>query len=393
MGIESKESIFKKIGILIPPYLKIGGKIKAAPEDFIVREVINGKILNEKANLFSLFLNKLLLSCSRKKRFLWFTLVKRDIGTLEVAGLLQKRGIKKVWFCGLKDKKAVVAQKLCIYSKDKNKLFKIKSKKFFFKDFEYKDKRVRLGSNDGNYFIIRIRDVSALEQADKIDQIKDRIPNFFGPQRFGSIKLNNHLIGKAIIKREWERACFEILRSGVRGIDEKLRKKWGDWSGIREIIPKFRRGAPEWLLINNLCSGSSFEDAVLQLPKEFLRLWIDAYQSYLFNLTLSEIIKRNIEAKRVPLVAYNLKLEKWGEIGKIISQIMKRESLSLLDLKIRKKLRPKVRLRKVYMGIEDLKIKREKRDLILEFFLERGSYATVFLYFVGVPPEHLAYNF
>ena len=73
-------------------------------------------------------------------------------------------------------------------------------------------KRIELGNHKGNKFEIIIRDIDLdKNEIEKriisvFKEMEKGIPNLFGPQRFGDIRPTSHLIGKEILKGNFEKA-------------------------------------------------------------------------------------------------------------------------------------------------------------------------------------------
>jgi tRNA pseudouridine13 synthase len=151
--------------------------------------------------------------------------------------------------------------------------------------------------------------------------------------------------------------------------------------------------------------SGDFIGAFHRLPKKLCQLFVQAYQSYLFNRFLSENIRRgflqespadytdkltvdNREYPALPLVGYQQALSK-GKQGEIEKNILEDEEVQLSSFKI--PLMPEIssrgKLRTAVTPVKDLKmdasvgdeVNRDKRKESLGFALMKGSYATVLL--------------
>ena len=163
-------------------------KIKAIPEDFIVKEISSA---NTKENGF----------------YAYFLLKKTNYSTVMALEVLSRKlniSLKNLGFAGNKDKNAVTEQKISIFKGNKN-IENIKFKNIELKYLGNGKKPISLGDLEGNEFSITIRnlDNKDIKKIKCYERKEANVPNLFGPQRFST---NNHLIGKAIIKKEFKQA-------------------------------------------------------------------------------------------------------------------------------------------------------------------------------------------
>ncbi|ADC66219.1 tRNA pseudouridine synthase D TruD [Ferroglobus placidus DSM 10642] len=395
----------------------IGGRIKESAEDFYVEEIIDLEKFEEKEG-------KNLLIKVRKKN--WETLNFARVLS-NVLGISQKR----VGYSGTKDKNAVSVQYFMIYNADERIAEKLKSVKLKDAEIEvvcFTSKNLELGDLIGNFFRVRVSDAENGERVEKItEELKEKgIPNFFGIQRFGSLRLITHEVGKLIIQRKYEDAFwvyvakpFEGEREEVRRIREILWNERDAKFGLREL-PKYLRY--ERLLLQKLREGKSELEALLSLPKNLKLMFIHAYQSYLFNRLLSERIREYGNLKEIerddfvdfvnfrkgykvysedfsiltefnsprvsflkergyavlalPLPGYETKLIGWS--GEKLKEILEEEEI---DLESFKSEYPEFSS-KGSLRVADIPFDFEKffySDGVFEFFLPKGCYATVFL--------------
>ena len=113
---------------------------------------------------------------------------------------------------------------------------------------------LRLGDLGGNRFEIRYEG--------QVKEPPTKIPNFFGPQRFGRER-KNPAIGKALILNRFEDAVEMLAgalpRRYVARVQEYLNKQPRDWAG-----------------------------ALSRIPRNLLLLFVHSYQALLFNWYLAE---------------------------------------------------------------------------------------------------------
>ena len=395
----------------------IGGRIKESAEDFYVEEIIDLEKFKEKEG------RNLLIRVKKKN---WETLNFARVLS-NVLGISQKR----VGYSGTKDKNAVSVQYFIIYNADEKIAEKLRELRLKDAEIEvvcFTSKNLELGDLVGNFFRVKVSDAENGERVEKItEELKEKgIPNFFGIQRFGSLRLITHEVGKLIIQRKYEEAFwvyvakpFEGEREDVRKIREILWKERDAKFGLREL-PKYLRY--ERLLLQKLREGKNELEALLSLPKNLKLMFIHAYQSYLFNRLLSERIREFGNLKEIerddfvdfvnfrkgykvysedfsiltdfnsprisflkekgyailalPLPGYETKLVGWS--GEKLKEILEEEGI---DLESFKSPYPEFSS-KGSLRVAEIPFEFERfsySEGVFEFFLPKGCYATVFL--------------
>jgi len=282
------------------------------PEDFIVKEIINPKFL---------------LRYKRENKieemsgpYSLFLLKKKNLTTEQAISKISKIfSLRDFGYAGLKDRFAVTYQYVTV----KGKIGEYSDENIEISDIRKINRPIAVGDLIGNEFIITLHDCKLNKINENVYAIAQGIPNYFGPQRFGKNK-NNHVFGKLILQGIDKQQLYD------RRIDKKLAK-----------------------------------------------FFIHAYQSYIFNETVNEYIRKNKKPyfKYIPVVGYNTKLGN-SKIDKIIKKILKKEKINIKDFK-----RDELRIccngskRKMFIRTKiDYKI--YGNDVILRFFLPKGSYAT-----------------
>ena len=372
----------------------LGGIIKKVPEDFVVEEIDkHGKLWKVKYPFYSRILD---LIPRRRKEYLHLTLVKRNLDTIRAVQLISKSlGIsrKRIKFAGNKDKRAVTSQRISIFNVSIKEVRKVKVKGIKLKDFRYSSEEIKIGDLWGNRFTVRITDIPFEKEVirERVEEFKreiaNGIANFFGIQRFGEKRTINHLIGKRIILGDFEGA-LKILLSEVSEKESErsreartyLMENWRDWKGALRIFPK-------WLYIERSVLDhlakypNDLIGALRKIPKGIRLIFVNAYQSYIFNLTLSELIRRGFRRNvKVPLVGYETKLE--GEIGEIITEVLREEGVSLEDFIVRSmpEMSSKGSQRDYLFYPKDFRIlKLKDHEIVIQFILRKSCYATVLL--------------
>jgi len=372
---------------------KIGGRIKTFPEDFIVEEMgLNGKVYTIGYNLIEAITDVL---PKTKKEHVHLTLVKRSYTTERAISQLShalRISRTRIGFAGTKDKKAITSQRISIWNVDMEKVKMINLKDLRLKNFSYSDKRISLGDLTGNKFTITVREIKNPESFRDILttfqlKIEKGIPNFFGPQRFGIQRTTNHLIGKQLLLGNFEGAAMIFLTSAgdeneeARSAREFAAKNWGNWNEILKIWP--RTLGLEAAVINYLVKyPKDYANAIRKLPKNIRRMFVHAFQSFVFNKTLSELIENQMEVpKQLYIIGYDTKLE--GNAGEIIKKILKEEQINLDEFRLKRM--PEISepgmLRDALVFPKGFKIIDVKDNIAkVEFTLDKGSYATVVLF-------------
>ena len=148
-----------------------------------------------------------LYSWSGEGEHLVLKIRKRELTTWEMIAIVSKiLGVPRrdIGFAGLKDKHGMTMQFISIprkFEKEFSKLDNEKSLKILEK--HYHKNKIKLGHLKGNKFFIRLKKVNPATATIISEAVKNidkfGIPNFFGYQRFG-IDKKNYLIGKEIIE-------------------------------------------------------------------------------------------------------------------------------------------------------------------------------------------------
>lgn len=149
------------------------------------------------------------------------------------------------------------------------------------------------------------------------------IPNYFGHQRFGSLRPITHEVGLRILDRDWEGAVMTYLAatSAREPADTRRVREYiadtRNWEGTLDRLPgKLHH---ERRLVERLATGSTadYRDALGAFPRSLRRLFIHAAQSYIFNRIISERFERGlspIEAVPGDAVCFTTETENLGRV-------------------------------------------------------------------------------
>jgi tRNA pseudouridine13 synthase len=383
--------VMEKYGIKGFVKEQLSGRIKTYPEDFIVEEIAqDGKQYTISYGFLEAITDML---PKKRNEYLHATLVKRNYTTERaIARLSDALRISRTRFryAGTKDKRALTAQRISIWNTDIKKVKALKFRDLFLKNFSYSNERMNLGNLQGNRFTITIRDIP---DATKIpatlysfsERIKNGIPNHFGPQRFGVQRQVNHLIGKQLLLGNFEGAALILLTvAGDENPEAKearqfAARNWGDWNGILKELP--RTLGVEAAVVNYLVQyPNDYANAMRKIPKNLRRMFIHAFQSLVFNRTVSELAETGALPEKLPLIGYETRLE--GPAGKVISNILKTEQIRLDDFRLKRmpEISESGSERASMVFPKDFKVLKIKNNTLkLRFTLDKGSYATVVL--------------
>ncbi|MCW3985206.1 MAG: tRNA pseudouridine(13) synthase TruD [Candidatus Bathyarchaeota archaeon] len=316
-------TIEKQLGIetFVTKTRGIGGVIRQMPEDFMVEEVL---VDGSKAELKP----KLRGQVTGEGRYLICLLVKRDWDTLLAARKIAKQlGIseRRVRIAGIKDKKALTAQHISIENINLRQLRRIRVDDIHVYPLRYSPNMIFPHMSFGNTFHISVRNIShsnAVLQERMSDMVNELrvlggIPNFFGHQRFGTIRPITHLVGKALARDDLERAALLFLAKSSpyeHPQSREARQRLQETRDFKEVINVF----PRWLLYERLMLAhlvkhpKNFVGAFRRLPRRLCRLFLQAYQSYIFNRFLSQRLLRKIPINEPQLGDYVVKTDSHG---------------------------------------------------------------------------------
>ncbi len=205
---------------------------------------------------------------------------------------------KRFGWAGTKDKKAVTSQRISIMNLDESVLSRINLPDLKIKVLGRTNRAVGLGDLLGNRFRITIRDVSCPDPAARLAAITSEIekhsgvPNYFGIQRFGDSRPVTHKVGEALVRGNIEEAAFIYLALPFSGELERTRaarERLWDTRDISAALKEF----PEYLyfelaMLNFLVEHpDDYVHSFDVLSVNLRRLFVHAYQSYIFNRILS----------------------------------------------------------------------------------------------------------
>ncbi len=264
----------------------IGGRIKTTPEDFIVEEQPRLPPPGD---------GKQVIARVTAERWETNDLVEHIASQLGIpAGY--------IGFAGMKDKQAITSQYMS-FPVSLPRVTRVDLPRVTVEVLYRARKPVYRGQLAGNHFHVTIRDVSGSEeQAQAIHrQILSTggFPNFFGVQRYGILRPITHLVGRCIVAGDFERAVLTYAANPLPGEDDVCRRarQWlqetRDFAAALERYPA-RLNFERRMIAHLAEHPGDWAGALRQLPEGLLRLFVHAYQSWLFNRMLSERMRRGL---------------------------------------------------------------------------------------------------
>jgi tRNA pseudouridine13 synthase len=398
----------------------IGGKLRKTPEDFQVDEISilppadpEGKFVIAKVWHRNWEANRL---------------VRRLGSNLRI-------GRAKVGFAGTKDGRSVSTQ-LMSFNAPIEAVQSLAIPDIEIRDAYRARRMISIGDLVGNRFKIGVADIDAGVDAKAIcDSVKAKLdsiggfPNFFGIQRFGSVRPITHLIGKDLIRGDFEGA---VMRYVANPMDEEGSEANDARRALQETrdFERAFREFPMKLSFERTMIGhikdhpADYVGALRLLPYNLLMMFVHAYQSFLFNRILSERIRKGMSLREpevgdlvLPLSKTNVpdhdnsilvsidNLEKAtrnakegkafvsgllygtesvfadGRMGEIERKIVEAEEISKLDFQIvgLREASSKGSRREILSSYKDLAINVGEGEATFQFTLTKGCYATTLL--------------
>ena len=216
----------------------------------------------------------------------FFAIRKQNLSTLAaIHRISQALGVdtRKFGYAGLKDKNAITTQVLSVEGVAPEHVLRIEAPDIEVLWAARHGHKLRVGHLHGNRFEITGRELPH-EMLPRVKSAMERlaargVPNRFGVQRFGN-RNDSHLIGKALIKAEWETVAEHILT------DAALH---GERHRIQQELER-----------------NPVEAVIRRTPHRLRKLFLSAYQSHLFNAVLAarlpdlgQLVEGDIAVKHV----------------------------------------------------------------------------------------------
>lgn len=365
-----------------------------------------------------------------------YKVTKAGIDTPHVAREIAAMIKSETNYVGLKDKNATVVQYVSARSSRASAPAELHGSRFEGELVGFSRPLTR-GMLMGNRFAI------VLETSE--DLLKDielcfdacrarRVANFFGYQRFGLKGGVNRRAGRAIVLRDFALATRLLLCEPREGDDDGAReaRRLCAEGMYAQALPLLPRGQDLERRIGShlVRRPDDHLGALRRIPVPIRRLLVNAYQAYLFNLTLSRAVSAGIDISRavpgdnwaeakdgglsvgrvhgvkeevppgvdaVPLVqvAGYAHRDYGSRFDAILGEVIKEEGVSpgWFYVKEAEEMSSEGGFRAAPLMAKDLSCEPTEGGFLLEFSLGKGEYATVLLREVLKPDEPLAAGF
>ncbi|MEE3418879.1 MAG: tRNA pseudouridine(13) synthase TruD [Methanosphaera sp.] len=405
------------VDTFITDYRGTNGVIRQSNEDFFVDEVPLQLPSGEGPNT-------------------WIHMEKNGRTTLDVVLDIARElhiSRKRTGFAGMKDRSAITRQWLCISNITPEELPDFNEVLHNVKVLEIKQnqKKLRMGQLRGNKFKINIRNtedpVEDKEIAEKVlESLKiTGVPNYYGYQRFGEVRSTTHLVGKCLVEGDIKKAVDTYIgnpNEEEHNLPYESRKLYdeGKLQEAYDLMPKsmrYEKSMIKELMIGQNKHGEILEKdyirAIESLPKPLKRMFVNAYESYLFNKivnerakigidkyfdgdiiidkeehwvheinedTIEEDLKNFVLNPTAPLLGSKVPFAE-GKQGIIERKVIEDENITKESFECPKtpKLGSHGVRRSVRFKIEDTNVEQIDDGISVEFFIPKGCYATAVL--------------
>ena len=276
--------------------------VKSWDEDFRVEEYIASQELSSE---------------QRPGYYPLYKVHKHSIDTMHMARELSGILGSRVSYGGLKDKRAVAIQYVTPTSRKSLRPPEVITDKFSARLIGFVPNPISSGIIVGNRFEVTLRDCCpeiGRRAEEALQLAADRLmPNFYGFQRFGASGPGTHRVGRAIVRKEFGEAVRLIL-SDVQLQDDgqTLAAKGAFGAGkYDDGLRMLSRGQDVESMVARSLSRNpgDWVKALRAIPVNLRRLYVEAYQSLIFNETMSEAIARGEDISK-PLHGDN-----WAEVS------------------------------------------------------------------------------
>lgn len=294
--------------------------IRKQPTDFIVREAISQALLN-----------KMQPRWSPESPHAAYELTKTSLTTPAATGMLaQQLGMRvgDVQYAGLKDKHAQTTQVVTVHIRRERKEssnadsvpLELTHQGIHARRLGFLPQAIKAADIAHNRFLIDVRDLSRgawqvldhrqrllrlvpfapdTHEADLLQLPRPEprllIPNYFGDQRFASVR-RGHFAAKHLITGDFESALKVLIasplrkESGASKIASRLcAQHWGNWPRLLSLLNK----SPARGVVTVLASGGTFREAFEVLPHLDRQMAVESLQSHLWNATAARIIRQH----------------------------------------------------------------------------------------------------
>ncbi|MEM4513682.1 MAG: tRNA pseudouridine(13) synthase TruD [Ignisphaera sp.] len=376
-SILTEEILDIALGIHVYTYPKIDEKTIDAriprPHGFRVYEIVN------EIDLESIDLDRpgeFDLDCRGNDNRYVYVVEKMNCDSHTLCKLMQKiLRCKSCEILGLKEAEAISRQAVILRGCSKLiKIMRLQYGKRYIKAILWQC-APNLVLHNGNKFRIRIitKDLNTVRE--RLRFVHDYgyiFLNFFGYQRFGTRRPVTHFLGKLIIKNELDSFMDTLCNSRIHRLIKK---------------------APEKIVCKNWLNHGNALKLVKRIPKDYILLYINAYQAYLFNSMLSKLWLKLLEIYRfedaikimiseytyLPIVGTKYYVHQ-RLVKEVLDEILSVEGINPSHFYVKTlAIEVKGDMRQALAQAQNVKTYFSCKDIELSFTLDRGCYATSFI--------------
>lgn len=365
-----------------------------------------------------------------------YRVTKAGIDTPHVAREIGAMIRSETNYAGLKDKNATVVQYISARSSRASAPAELHGSRFEAELVGFSRPLTR-GMLIGNRFRIVLETSQDLRKDIELcfDACRARrVANFFGYQRFGLKGGVNRKAGRAIIQRDFALATGLLLSEPREGDEEDAReaRRLCAEGRYAQALPLLPRGQDlERRIASHLMrKPDDHLGALRRIPVPIRRLLVNAYQAYLFNLTLSRAVSTGADISSA-LPGDNWAAVKEGglSVGKVhgvkeetspgvdavplvqivgyafrnygsrldaaLAEVIKEEGVSPASFYVKEaeEMSNEGGFRAAPLMTRDMSCETAEGGFVLEFSLGKGEYATVLLREVLKPEDPLSAGF
>ena len=270
----------------------VDGTVKASAEDFVVEEVSTPPLRDADGRF----------TIARIRVREWETnrLVRQLARSLHISR-------RRIGYAGTKDKRALTTQLFSFDRVEPGAMASLRLQDVEILETFRASRPLELGDLMGNRFRIVIRGLrttvakasETVQETTRQLQAAGGFPNFFGIQRFGSVRPITHQVGRHIVRGEFREAVETYVANPIEGEDPEsfevraALQASGDVKGALHDYP--RNYTFEKAILNHLAVHPNDDVGALRaLPLNLLMMFVHAYQSFLYNRILSERMRRGL---------------------------------------------------------------------------------------------------
>lgn len=309
------DGVLAGVGIELDGSARPLGYLRMMPQDFIVEEIDTNR------EVHTVDVTEDMLPPGTGPT-LYGDLVKIGASTFDIRkNLAALLGITEqdIGCAGLKDRMALTSQRISVRNlKNPGALAALSEENFFIKNAAAGKGVISIGDLWGNRFTIVIRFASPLTPSETQD-IREKMEemaetgfwNFFYLQRFGTPRLIAHRLGILLARGAYEETVkLFVTHTSPRelpyfaAIRKTYMERWGDWQTILGDMSRFPyHFSLERAMVAHLVQHpDDFTGALASIPEQ-VKMWLYAYDSYVFNKKLSALIKTETVPMELPLAS------------------------------------------------------------------------------------------